>query len=396
MDRAAQVLFVDGDTSVLDGLRRGFLPLAGRLTVLTAGSGAQALNTVKSQSIDVIVTDLNLPDMDGIALLDALRSLSPDTTRIILTGLTGSDVPLQSAGLAHRQFAKPCPTGILADAVIRSLAIRKRLQVPELVDLVMGLRSIPSLPKALTRLLRELQSPKGSAAGLARIIETDVGLTAQVLKIANSGFFGASGPVSSVAVAVRRLGFDAIRTLAVLGGVFETFRGVGIDMDAIARLEARSLSIGHLAQRIAVAEGLDATATEQARSAGLLCHVGTIILAGTLGAKIAAIHSGIDGTGQEVAAAERQSLGVTHADVGAALLDLWGFPGDVVEAVLFHHDPSASGTSSGLSPLTAVHAAQYLVKPEAARQTGGLDMEYLTRIGAADHLETWIEIATTT
>jgi HD-like signal output (HDOD) protein len=133
-------------------------------------------------------------------------------------------------------------------------------------------------------------------------------------------------------------------------------------------------------------------AVEQSQSAGMLAHIGSLILAGTFGGKIPQIQAEIDSKHVSVVLAERTYVGVSHAELGAALLDLWGFPGDVVEAVLFHHDPSLSGATKGMSPMTAVHAAQALVKPTGI----GLDREYLERIGCASHVETWAEIAHST
>jgi len=143
---------------------------------------------------------------------------------------------------------------------------------------------------------------------------------------------------------------------------------------------------------------LGQVAAEQAQCAGMLAHIGSLILACTYGQKVTDIHGEIETSGKSVSVIEHNRLGVSHAELGAALLDLWGFPGDVVEAVLFHHEPSSSGASKGMSPMTVVHAAQQLVKPrkKTADLERGLDMAYLKRIGVDDHIETWAEIATTT
>ncbi len=389
------ILFVDEDVSVLDGLGRGFYSLSGSFDIVTANSALDAVTIVTARPVDVIITDLKVAGMDGVDLLAQVQRLSPETTRIILSGGSDRDMPFRTVGAAHQLFTKPCSTVKLAEAIVRALAVRKRLRTPELVELVSGVKSIPSIPKALTDLLVEIQSPAGSVAGLARIIGSDVGLTAQVLKVANSGFFRTATPINDVVHAVRLLGFEAIRTLVVLGGVFESFKNSGVDLATASRLQGRSLSIGMVARRIAVSESMSQSAVEQSQSAGMLAHIGSLILAWTFAAEIPLIHAEIETNGKSVVVAERAHLGVSHADLGAALLDLWGFPGDVVEAVLFHHEPGMSGATKGMSPMTAVHAAQVLVKTPT-NESAGLDVDYLNRVGCVSHVETWREIAHST
>ena len=392
------VMFVDDEISVLEGLRRSFLSMAGSLDIITCNNPFDALKKVQDRPVDIIISDLRMPGMDGVQLLEEVRRTSPETTRIILSGCSDRDVPFNTAGPAHRHYSKPCSNAKLADAIVRSLAIRKRLRTPELVELVTGIKSVPALPKALMEMMNEIQSPSGSVAGLARIISSDVGLTAQVLKIANSGFFRTATTINDVSHAVRLLGFEAIRALVVLGSVFQAFNNSGISLEAATRLQERSLSIGLVARRIAVSEAMGQAAAEQAQCAGMLAHIGTLILSCTYGSRVSSIHGEIEKSGASVASVEQKHLGVSHAELGAALLDLWGFPSDVVEAVLFHHEPSVSGATKGVSPMTVVHAAQELVKPRKKRADVGerLDMGYLHRIGVADHIETWAEISAST
>ncbi len=394
------ILFVDDEKSVLDGLYRSFSLMHDNWTLLFAGSGAEALEIVGHRTVDVVVTDLRMPGMDGAELLEKIRTISPETTRIILSGCSEREVAYRTIGPAHQHYAKPCSNARLAEAVRRALAVRGRLRAPQLLAIVSGAKSLPALPTALIDLLDEVQSPTGSAAAAARIIGSDVGLTAQLLKLANSGFFGFAAPINNVSHAVRLLGFETIRALLVLGGVFETFARSGIDLEVVRRLQARSLVIGQVARRIAASEALDQTAVEQSQCAGMLAHVGSLVLFTALTGQVGDAYSHLERSGGTISDVERTYLGVTHADCGASLLDLWGFPSAVVEAVLFHHEPVRCG--SGVSPLTAVHAAQHLVRPAKAGRdkaewwAAGLDMDYLRRIAVEDHVDGWAGIAEAT
>jgi HD-like signal output (HDOD) protein/CheY-like chemotaxis protein len=399
------VLFVDDDQSVLDGLYRSLSASEDGFDMLFTGSGAAALEIVGARRVDVIVTDLKMPKMGGVDLLEKVRHISPETTRIVLSACSEREVPYQTVGPAHQYYTKPCSSAKLAAAINRALAVRRRLQAPELLAVISGTKAMPALPQALVDLLDEIQSPQGSAAGVARIIGSDVGLTVQLLKLANSGFFRVASPITDVTHAVRLLGFETIRSLVVLGNLFGTFRSSGGNLDLAARLQGRSLLIGQVARRIAVSEAMEQAAIEQAQCAGMLAHVGSLILLMSLPEQFRSISRELDRAGGTVTDVERTHLGVTHADCGAALLDLWGFPGPIVEAVLFHHEPGLCDgggpglAASGGAALTAVHAAQALLKPPRKEagggkaRTAGLDLDYLTRRGVADHIPAWAKIA---
>jgi HD-like signal output (HDOD) protein len=218
----------------------------------------------------------------------------------------------------------------------------------------------------------------------------------------NSGFFGLPQPVSDILHAVRMLGFDTLGALVVLGKAFDTFRSAGIDVAAINRLARRSLKIGELARRIGQHDHLSPVEAEQARCAGMLAHVGTLILLANRPAEMLRIQRHLDEAGGNVADWEERAFGTDHAHISAALLSLWGFPDNVVEAVLFHHDPSrcTCNCSGRRSAVMAVHAAQHLVKPvprgvDAAEfWHRGLDRDYLER-GVANNVSAWGAAAAT-
>ncbi|MBI4579785.1 MAG: HDOD domain-containing protein, partial [Planctomycetes bacterium] len=108
-----------------------------------------------------------------------------------------------------------------------------------------------------------------------------------------------------------------------------------------------------------------------------------------------------EGLKSDFCARERALLGVTHGEIGAYLLELWGLPPRVVEAVRFHHEPGRSAYN-GLCAVTCVHAADALVselvpvaRPQAVDlRFARLDVAYLERVGVADRCESWRQIAT--
>ncbi len=399
MEDRPTILFVDDEQAVLDGLFRSFSATDEPWTMLFSTSAQEALDLVADRRVDVIVADLRMPEMDGAELLENVRRISPDTTRIILSGCSERDVPYQTLGPAHQHCTKPCSNARLSEVINRGLAVRRRLCSPELLSLVSGIKSAPTFENSLVELLNEIQSPRGSVGGIARIIERDIGLTAQLLKFANSGFFRVATSVTDIGQAVRLLGFEIIRSLFVIAKAFETLRHPEVDIHVVNRLQERSLTIGLLARRIAAAEGMNNQIIEQAQCAGMLAHIGSLILLSAMKDKVRDIADELDTTGGTITSVERRILGVTHADCGAALLDLWGFPSTVVEAVLYHHEPRQHGGQPRISALTAVHAAQHLVKFPATQLehpkmlAEGLDTAYLRETGTLGHVASWGRIA---
>jgi len=211
--------------------------------------------------------------------------------------------------------------------------------------LVTGARGVPAFPQSLSELVAHIQSPDASAASVSKIVSGDVGLTTQMLKFANSSYFHLPAKVSDSFQAVKLLGMDFVRSLALLAGAFEAFRGAGIDYSAISASGERSLLLAAAAAKMAAAEGFSPAERDVCRCAGVLSHVGTLLLASRRPDEMKAIAAekasgGL--AGDKAALLERGLLGADHASVGGALLDLWGFDEELVDAVARHHGLNSS------------------------------------------------------
>ena len=391
------VLFVDDETSIIDGLRRRLSGQENHWQILFASSGADALEIMDRQPVDVVIADMRMPGMDGAALLAEARRRHPATIRFILSGFADRESLLRTLMPTHQYFAKPCDIDALVRTVERALAIRRRLHSPELLALIAGCSAIPTFPRALMDLFEAIQSPSGSVAEVARIISSDVGLTAQVLRLVNSSYFSLPSRVSDVLQAVHLLGFEVVRSVAVVSGVFGLFQTAGVDMEMIQNIEEHSLATGTIAQRIARHEGIAKENIDQIQCAGMLAHIGSLFLFANRPREAMQIQQELNRTGEDIIAAERRQFGASHAELGGALLRLWGFSDQVVEAVLYHHKPTEGGIfcADCLGPVDIVHVAQRLagITTEEELADGSwktaLDLEYLTRVGAVEHLDKW-------
>ena len=392
-----RVLFVDDDPNILSGLRRTLRERRGEWEMSFIGSGSDALLLMERETADVVVSDMRMPEMDGASLLTRIKELYPQTVRIILSGFSDKETIIRTVGPSHQYLSKPCETSLLVAAIRRSLTLRRLLTSDSLRAAVSGLAHLPTPPRMFAEIMAELDSNTGSVSSLSRKIGADVGISAQILKLTNSAYFGLPTTVSDIDDAIRLLGFDTVKAVFLFAGVFSTFAGQAQVAAILERVSQRSLKNSHLAKLIAQSEGLPQAQINATACAGLLAHVGTVMLAVNFPDPFAKVmeraeaeHISIDGVEQEVFQA-------THGVMGAYLLGLWGFNDPIVEAVAYHHHPGQSGAREN-GALAIVHVAQCLAQAESRPEylekylERELDLAYLKDAGVLNRLPRWIDL----
>ena len=202
----------------------------------------------------------------------------------------------------------------------------------------------------------ELRSENASLQRIGAIIEEDAALTAKILQLVNSAFFGARVHVVSAAQAVQLFGLDLVRTLMLSAEIVSQLDEHGMKRFRAAEIWRHSLDVSRFVRIIARVERLDDDTTGHAVTAAVLHDVGRLVLASCLTDEYGVIVDRAARDQQPLVQVEHDVLGCTHAEVGAYLLGLWGLPDQVTAAVAWHHRPSAS-TPGTLGPLALVHAA---------------------------------------
>jgi len=260
------------------------------------------------------------------------------------------------------------------------------LQVEQIVTRLMQL---PALPTVVAELLASFGNEDVDIALLAQQISHDQALTARLLRVANSSFYGLQSRISTINEAVVVLGFRAVRSMVLAVGVSGVFRPEhcpGFDPHAYVR---HSVGVGLAARALAQATGRN---PELAFTGGILHDIGELMLATCFPeqyAKVLAYRAQHDCTLVE---AERDIIGLDHAVVGGLLADTWRFPASLRSAVAEHHAPSAA-TADSLADLThladgVAHALglaktdSEMVMPvdQTAWQRLGMDSEKIARI----------------
>lgn len=388
------ILFVDDEPHVIDGLKRSLRSMRREWIMVFAGSGAEALERLAQQPFDVVVTDMRMPGMNGAQLLTEVLKRYPHIVRIMLSGHSDLQAIMQSVGPTHQYLSKPCDTEHLKETIANACTLRDLLGSATLRRMVAEMRLLPCLPSLYAEMMHAAQTPESPLAAIGEVIARDVGMTAKILQLVNSAFFGLPHRVTNAAEAVGMLGLDTIRALVLSFHIFGQCDAMLLPDFSAETLWRHSLTVGKLAKQIALMEGGDSCLCEDAYTAGLLHDAGKLALA---------IHVPYP-YGKALALAREQHLplfeaetiviGACHAEVGAYLLGLWGLPKTIVEALAFHHCPEILPTVE-FTPLSAVYAANCLVNAACPDNNGGVEetinTAYFEAMGKAERIGLWAE-----
>jgi HD-like signal output (HDOD) protein len=388
------ILFVDDEPEVLHAMQRTLRGMRKDWCMEFVSSGAAALESLSRNPVDVIVSDMRMPGMDGWHLLAEVKTLYPQTVRLVLSGHADPDSVMRSVGTAQYYLAKPCECAALKAAIAQTQKLKSLLSSHQLATMVGGVGCLPSPPRSFQELLACIRDPAASLADAARIIVRDAAMTANIMKLVNSAFFGARRPLASVERAVAYLGLNTLGALVLGHGVFQSSTVSKIAASSLETLWKHSQETALAARAIALSEKQSAARAEEAFLAGLLHDVGKVVFA----------------TSVEPNKVDISQMRSQHGAVGGYLLGLWGFPNSIVEAVAFHHAPSqaftagaasvaAQGHAGALSLPGVVHIADRLIHRHgggtATAADLGIETQFLDHIGLEHRLPEWTAVIAT-
>lgn len=387
-----RILFVDDEPMLLQGIQHSLRGMRAEWEIELANSGAEALETMAQTPVDVVITDMRMPGMDGAQLLELVKAKFPRTVRIILSGQSDRETILRSVGPSHQYLSKPCDLDELKQRLMRAFALRDMLDDPHLKEVIGRLKTVPSLPALYVAVTEALRSPETPIKKIGDLIAQDMGMCAKVLQLANSAFFGLSCHVSSPQQAVSLIGIENLKALVLSVQVFSDF-GVHPAQD-LGFLWDHSMTTASFAKAIARVELSARGVMDDAFTAGLLHDVGRLVMACAFGAEYQQVLQRAGEPGALLARCEADAFGCTHNEVGAYLLGLWGLSDSIVEAVAWHHQPAQAQPRS-FSALIAVHAADYYdneihVHPPSDEESV-IDEPLLTQLGLQRQLTSWVK-----
>lgn len=331
------ILFVDDDTNILQGLRRMLRPMREKWDTHFATSGQEALEIMSRIKMDAVVSDMRMPGMDGPELLRRVQQEHPDAIRFALSGYSDQEMVGRSIAPTHQYITKPCDEKMLVEALEQAISARELVPNKNVLDRLARIEHLPVLPRVYNRITSELAKGDPSPKDIGDIVAQDVGLSANILKLVNSAYFGLARHIATPQQAVIVLGVNVIRSLVLSLHVFQSFKPTGRPSFSLTLLWAHCLRAATIARTVAQAEGLPREQADHAYIAALLHDVGKLLLDAQCPDDCRRVYEMVRQNNRRVAEAETEVLGLTHAQVGAYLLGLWGLPGQVVHAVVRHH-----------------------------------------------------------
>lgn len=384
-----KIIFVDDESSLLGGLKRMLRKMRNEWDMSFFESPAEALEFMQQTDVDVLVTDLRMPGINGAELLKKVIEMQPETVRIVLSGEVGTSLVYETLGNAHRFLSKPVSAEDLQQAISSSVAMRGYLNDAKLLKIVNGIKELPTIPVIYEDLVEALKSPDTPISHLGEIIKRDPGLTAKLLKVVNSAFFGLKNTITDPVSAVNYLGIDAVKSLALSVKAFDNFGNDDVQ-GIVSGLWDHSERVANMCRKIAESEGLSDNDVEKCYMTGLLHDIGSLIMADNFSDKFLEFKMGIDGNAECAVDQEEEWFGATHGSIGAYLLGLWNIDHAIIEAVAFHHTPRKSQVK-GIGPLTILHIAECFsygaLNAEILQKR--IDLQYMKDIDCLQKIPQW-------
>ena len=308
-----QILFVDDEPEYLTLLQGILQPAEPGWEMKFASGGLQALEMMNRTRFDVVVTDMCMPEMDGAELLQEIMRRSPQTMRIIVSGRLDRENILRLTIPTHQCLAKPLNPDQLKLTLRRICSLRDLLANETLRRLVTQLSLLPTVPTLYLELVRELQSAEPSPERATEVIAKDPAMTAKILQLINSAFFGLPRQLDNLGEAVSYVGLELITALVLCVPVFSRFDTVRVKDFSPTSIWEHSWRAGVLARQIATAEQQEQAVCEQSFLAGLLHDVGKLVLIANLPTLCREAAALKQKNQVPLHAAEQEIFGCTHA-----------------------------------------------------------------------------------
>ncbi len=380
-----KLLFAPADPQAFKTLQKA-LPTRqewqGEIVALAEASAAVLAKT----EWDAVVTDAEAES--GRALLAQARRDFPEIARIGVVSQAKRTV----AHLVVAQQIVPSFTdfGELDLAIERCCRLRDLLRGERICRTIGELGELPSAPGVYLELMGKLNGGDASVAEVAEIIEGDVGTSAKLLQVVNSAVFRTSREIATVKMAAGFLGLDVVKNVVLSVEAFQAFE----NLPAMAEFSFSSLqSHCRLTAAIVGRMGLSNEVRDGAVVAALLHDIGKLVLAYKVPDRFGRLLARAQSEGQPLYRVEEELWGITHAEVGAYLLGLWGLPTQVTEAIAYHHAPAAVPPRP-MDGIGAVYVANGLAHEiEDGTEKPNWDKKYLQAWGGLDRLPEWRQMA---
>ncbi|WP_367989409.1 HDOD domain-containing protein [Vibrio sp. NTOU-M3] len=367
-----RILLVDDERMVLNGLKRALFSTGWKLH--TAESGVEALQLLKENEIDLIISDMRMPGMDGSELLEKISKLYPSIIRASLSGYADPEITIKGGFFAHQAFMKPCDPAVIKTEVNRIADILNLFPDRIIQSAIGKITSLPITPKLFFKVKGMLNSPQASMHDVAEIISQDPAMCAKIIHISNNAIFRGQKEISNVSEAITRLGSQIVINIIAMLEVYSI--SLNESSEPLEELQSECLKVASLAMKMVDSEQKDVTFL-----AGILHRIGEYVRIMIVPELMKAyLHT--SNKGKDKAHLEKHLFHTKSEQLGGYLLHFWGFPLPIIEAVLICNEPDEL-IKYPFGAATAVYIASKLIKNEE------VDGNLVSFFQLEDKLEIW-------
>jgi len=329
------ILLVDDETQILKSLLRLFIDTD--YDIFTAENGEEALKILETEAIDLIISDMRMPAMDGYQLLYKVKEKYPKVIRIILSGQADEEIVLKAIqkNIAKIYVFKPWDNDEFMNMVDQIFETEVIFESKDLMLLINNLENLPTIASSYQKIIKMIEDEK-AINDISKEIERDQSISTQVLRIANSAYYQVK--TGAVKQAVSFLGLQNIKNITLATSIISP---VGISAEGKGQIE-ELWEHSFLTNKLLIyifRSHLHKELPEIASSAGLLHNIGVVLMLNYLSEDYMLLMKNAEIKGLNLLQSEQEVFKVTHQEAGGYLLRCWGIPFPIVEAALFHHHP---------------------------------------------------------
>lgn len=328
-----RILCVDDEVEILRALKRVFI-----LTdyeIFTASSAEEAFIIMRDNEIDMIISDMRMPEVDGYKLLSQVKMLYPDIIRIMLSGYSDEKLIIKAVqeNIVKSYIFKPWENKSLLGTVERIFKLHDDMKVKNIDKIVEKFHDIPTISRSYKSIKESIEEDLDFDI-IAELIERDSAITAKILRIANSAFYGIN--TADIKKAITYLGMNNIRDIVMSTSIFESFERNYKSKEIYKKIWKHSFLTNKIMDYL-YREVLKKSPSEIYITAGLMHNIGLIPFLQKFEKEMTLIFED-EYKESKLIELEEEKMGVNHRELGAYLLQWWGFPYPVVEATMYCTD----------------------------------------------------------
>lgn len=334
---AKKILFVDDEAQILKALKR--MIRGTDYDAVFFDNGVEALAYLETESVDLMITDVRMPKMDGIELLKIVKSKYPKTLRFALSGYTENKKIINAIddNLTQVYMAKPWENKTLLQAISNVFELSDKLRSSSVYDIIAGMKSLPTLPKLYNDITTMLSNDE-SIDKIVKKIEEDPVVSLNILKVSNSAFYGSK--TSSIHQATMVLGLVNVKSIIVGSKIFSGDNNLSKSLNLWEHASLTNTIANYIYEKI-----YSKKMPNESSTAGLFHSIGIILFITQKEKEYKQILDKKKSIPEiDIWELEREYLDTTHGELGSYLLNWWEFPYSLLEVSMYYRNPSNDNT----------------------------------------------------